>query len=1027
MSINIEASFLLQRSTSIHRALVDGVAARVLACRLCQDVEARAVGYAFAIMIQETNELKLWAASPQTAELQRQLEQRSADRQRCARCAVISMNQAIVAQDQERDDACHPCYMNALAAPWSCWSYPIVDGDNIIGTLRVSSHQHCQPSRDEADLLDTLASMAGILLCFERNQQTQQKQAQSLARLATFQKTLTEINAMVAMAQEETQFLQSICDLLVHKTGMKVAWVSRPNASGWFEVLAASGQTAYLDGLQVCTDAAHPKGRGGIGRTWREQRCFFNNQFLTNPDMLAWLDRARTWNIRSSATLPCLSQQRIWAVLAVTHEHENVYDEPLQTLLEELANSIARGLDLLARRQQEKHLMAVQGHLINNTRVGMTMVRNRRFILVNPYFAQILGYNHPSELIGQSTRIIYPNNEEYQHIGNMYRNVPGIGHASPMFQTFLLHKDGHTVPCETNFTLNEDEEGTFSIWTLIDISDRIQREQERNLYRDQLLRYAERVPGMLYKFRLAPDGLMSFPIALGSVREMMGANAEELQASADPAFARLHPDDYPFVAQSILESAQNMTPWHLDCRLVLDQGIVWRRGSSVPEREEDGSVVWYGFIADVTDQKNILEALQTSEAQLRAVFSASPAAMAVLDANDFRIRSVNPAWLRLLGRDAEQIKGKTLIQNGIWSHIDDQNIFQQHLTAPHALHQPMERTLLNEEGLPILCRIVAARTQSGDAIIMIVEDITLQRAAEQSIARMNQALELRVLERTQALEASNNALQASLVELQATQMHLVEVEKLSALGHLVAGIAHEINTPVGNSLLAATNLDQMLLDIEARVQQGIKRSDFQDFLLQAQQSSAVIVRNLYKAAELVTSFKQVAVDQNLPDNRRSFDLRSLILDHINLLQPRLKHTPISIRLDMDIEIVMQSLPGPLGQILTNLITNTLDHAFENMPAAPLIRIQVNGLEDDMVEIRVEDNGRGISAADLSHIFEPFFTTRLGRGGSGLGLHISYNATISLGGRLNVQSTEGQGTCFILRIPRTLPERNLNDV
>ncbi len=1022
MSINIEAAFLLQRSTSIHRSLVDGVAAQKLACRLCQEIEARAVGYCFAIMIQRTEGLKLWAASPNSWKIQQQLEQCTSDIPGCSRCAVISQQHAIVAQDQAREEICSPCYMDGMNSPWSCWSYPIVDGDQIIGALRVSCEQHVLPSRDEADLLDTLASMAGILLCFERNQQIQHEQAQSLARLATFQKTLTEINAMVATIQEEGQFLQSICDILVRKTGMRIAWVSRPNREGWFEVLAAAGQTDYLDGLKVCTDASRPEGRGGIGRTWREQRCFFNNRFQSNPDMDAWLDRARTWHIRSSATLPCLSEQRIWAVLAVTHHHEDVYDEPLQGLLEELANSIARGLDHLARRRHEKHLMAVQGHLINNTRVGLTMVRNRRFILVNPYFAHILGYSNPAELIGQPTLMIYPNNDEYQRIGTMYRLVPGIGHASPMFQTALLHKDGHSVPCETNFTLNEDEIGVFSIWTLIDISERIQREQERNLYRDQLLRYAERIPGMLYKFRMAPDGQMSFPIAMGSVREMMGADADVLHASANPAFAFLHPEDYPVVVQSILDSAQHMTPWHLDCRLILDKGIVWRRGTSVPEREEDGAIVWYGFITDVTDQKHILDALQTSEAQLRAVFSASPAAMAVLDADDLSIRSVNPAWLRLLGRDPQQLQGKTLLHNGIWSHIDDQNIFLQHLNAPHALHQPMERTLLNEDGLPILCRIVAARTQSGDAVIMIVEDITLQRAAEQSIARMNQDLELRVLERTRALESSNNALQDSLDELRATQIQLVEVEKLSALGHLVAGIAHEINTPVGNSLLAATNLDQMLLEIEERVRQGIKRRDFQDFLQQAQQSSAVIVRNLYKAAELVASFKQVAVDQNLPDNRRSFDLRALMLDHINLLQPRLKHTPIVIRLEMKNEILMQSLPGPLGQILTNLITNTLDHAFENMPAEPMIRIQAECIEDDMVEIRVEDNGRGIPVSDLSHIFEPFFTTRLGRGGSGLGLHISHNAAISLGGRLNVQSEEGQGTCFILRIPRKLPER-----
>lgn len=299
-------------------------------------------------------------------------------------------------------------------------------------------------------------------------------------------------------------------------------------------------------------------------------------------------------------------------------------------------------------------------------------------------------------------------------------------------------------------------------------------------------------------------------------------------------------------------------------------------------------------------------------------------------------------------------------------------------------------------------------------------DVTDQKRAELAYRELNASLEQRVAERTEALSKSNEELSKAMQTVQRAQTELVQSEKLSALGSLVAGIAHELNTPIGNSLMAASTLEDYSRDIAAVVSQGaLKRSMLDQFLQDNKTATDILVRNLRRASELITSFKQVAVDQ-ASAQRRHFQLSEVVKEILITLGPTLKKTPFVIDSNIDDSIELDSYPGALGQVLVNLINNSLMHGLDGLEHGK-IGLYAFPYEPGWIELALSDNGHGISEENLPRIFDPFFTTRLGQGGSGLGLNIVHNlVTGVLGGKLEVASQLGWGVRFAIRLPLCAP-------
>ena len=268
------------------------------------------------------------------------------------------------------------------------------------------------------------------------------------------------------------------------------------------------------------------------------------------------------------------------------------------------------------------------------------------------------------------------------------------------------------------------------------------------------------------------------------------------------------------------------------------------------------------------------------------------------------------------------------------------------------------------------------------------------------------------------LSEAKHRTDAALVELQGARADLIQAEKLAALGQLVAGVAHEINTPIGLALTTSTTLEVEVRRVAAALEAGqVRRSELARSVERLGEGMSLLFNNLTRAGDLVYSFKQVAVDQ-VGGERRSFDMRAWLLELLRSLGPALRKRGHRIETECPDGIVLDGYPGALGQVLSNLVLNAVTHAY---PAdrAGLMRLDVAQTTPDRVRIVFVDDGRGIAPEHVGRVFDPFFTTRRGLGSTGLGLHIVYNlVTATLNGRIAMESEPGAGTRFTIDLPTT---------
>jgi len=300
----------------------------------------------------------------------------------------------------------------------------------------------------------------------------------------------------------------------------------------------------------------------------------------------------------------------------------------------------------------------------------------------------------------------------------------------------------------------------------------------------------------------------------------------------------------------------------------------------------------------------------------------------------------------------------------------------------------------------------------ADAFIEMSEG--LQQSHEQ-IAEYSHSLEQQVDERTRELMAANH-------ELKESQNQLIQAEKMASLGQLVGGVAHEINTPIGIGVTAATHLDEATRRLASDfANQAMTKDSLESYLAKACEATHLVLSNLQRTGELVANFKQVSVDQ-ASHEQRPFNLKEYIDSIIVSLGPRLRKSPVEIEVQCPADIEVNSYPGALAQVITNLIINSLLHAYPK-GVAGVISITVRHIAEQATII-YHDDGAGISQDHLSQVFDPFFTTKRGEGGSGLGMHIVYNImTQTMGGTIFCESEEGGGTTFILSFPVNVTEYN----
>ena len=392
-----------------------------------------------------------------------------------------------------------------------------------------------------------------------------------------------------------------------------------------------------------------------------------------------------------------------------------------------------------------------------------------------------------------------------------------------------------------------------------------------------------------------------------------------------------------------------------------------------------------------------------------------------------RITFVNLAGLQILGYDEAELIGKHLHDFRHHVRWDGEPYGREDCPVCAAYGEGRknrggESYFARKDDGVFPVEFVCTPLVEGETVmgtVVVFEDITVRKQAERDLLALTETLERRVMERTARLDAANLELRETLGQLEQTQAQLVQSGKMAALGDLVAGVAHEINTPVGVGVTAASHLENKTREIVALYGEGrMNRGDLDRYLALCQDAASLIFSNLHRAAELIRSFKQVAVDQS-GEGRRTFRVKEYLAEVCLSLRPVLKNTGHRLEISCPEDLELNSYPGALSQIVTNFITNSLTHAYDGDQAGVLL-VEI-GLEGGNVRFCYSDDGKGMTEDLVSHAFDPFFTTNREKGGSGLGLHIVYNlVTQKLLGSITCESKPGKGTSFVLLFPAAIP-------
>ena len=437
-----------------------------------------------------------------------------------------------------------------------------------------------------------------------------------------------------------------------------------------------------------------------------------------------------------------------------------------------------------------------------------------------------------------------------------------------------------------------------------------------------------------------------------------------------------------------------------------DGTVLWLSDSATTVRDEAGNVVRYeGVVRDITNQKRAEDEVAEGRRRLQEVIDTVPA---VINLKDMQMRYVlmNRYMANIFNIEPEDAIGRTTtdIMSRYGAQKTDEN-------DRRVLDAGEELGFYEEEYID----------SSGTMRQWLVNKLPL-RGSDGNIKQIvTVALDIGERKRNELeMRKAKDAAEATLQHLRETQNSLIEAEKLAALGRLVAGVAHEVNNPVGISLTVASSLERKATVFAEEVARGdLRRSSLNEFVETSRSAASQLVGNLNRAAELIQSFKQVAADRSYSD-QRTFNLSDLTDQVVMSLRPGIRKQNLTLKVECERGLMMNSYPGPYGQVLTNLFLNSVAHAFPDGGAGE-VNIKVRASGENHVEVLYSDNGCGMTPDIRRRAFDPFFTTRREEGGTGLGLHIVYSIVTSrLGGQIHLESEPGTGTRVQMILPRNAP-------
>jgi len=420
------------------------------------------------------------------------------------------------------------------------------------------------------------------------------------------------------------------------------------------------------------------------------------------------------------------------------------------------------------------------------------------------------------------------------------------------------------------------------------------------------------------------------------------------------------------------------------------------------------------IVAELTDKEIAINALQQERDFSATIINSSSTIICCLDTH-FKIATINPAAVILTGYSQEELNQKNWLD--IFVLDDRRQALQESLSENQPL-QSIEINMHDQMGdVNTLLWTFSAFYEGMDVkyLIGFGHDITPQKKVEQEILLLNDQLEEKVNKRTAALSASNEQMAQTVEQLKRARQTLVESEKMASLGSLVAGVAHEINTPIGLSVTAASSLQEEIATLKYKLADNqLSPSYLKGLIERFADSGRVLNSNLKRAADLISSFKQVAVDQS-SEACYTFKLKENVEQVITSLKHKIKQSRTKVTVTCPDDLSIYSFPGSFVQIYSNLIINSIIHGFHEWDGEHHIFINIE-LHSETLIIDYRDTGKGIADDMAEKIFDPFVTTKKGSGGSGLGTHIVYNIVSQLFKGDIQYIAASEGAHFIMKIP-----------
>lgn len=647
---------------------------------------------------------------------------------------------------------------------------------------------------------------------------------------------------------------------------------------------------------------------------------------------------------------------------------------------------------------------------------GVLLIENGRVIYANPAMESLSGLSQAElKALPTWTDLVADAGAELLQPSDVadVAPEPGPGRREVML---CVHGGKHRT-CEAVMTSFRHGEASRQLLVYLDITER-KRTESALRQSEARLNEAQHLARLgSWEFDMMTDEYIMSDESL-RIHELTSLTGRVPRATVA---ALIHPDDLVLVRQYRAQALADLGTFSVEIRLVFPGGRlkhVHLRGA-VQGDAHGNPIRVSGTIQDISEQKLAEQALRSlnetleqrvldrtyeieqQSAFIEAIIDTAEALIFVIDSHGRFVR-FNGACERLTGYRFEELRDQPF-----WAHV-----------VPPERSETVQRQYENQTSPDQLPRTLEVEwlTRDGQRRLIAWNNATLTDEAGRLQYMIGTGIDITERKRAElALIEANQNLSHTIATLRDTQSQLVQSEKMASLGALVAGISHEINTPIGIGVTSATTLQEEFKILSRAFDGGtLKRSSLERFIAHGLNGCDILVNNLLRAAELIRSFKQVAVDQS-SDEWRHLNLHDYIDEIILSLRPRFKGSAVQVFNVSNRHFTIRTHPGAIYQILSNLLLNALIHAYESRQPGS-IRISAEQMGEE-IQLDFADDGKGISPEIEDRIFDPFFTTRRGAGGSGLGLHIVYNLVAgTLGGVIHLIKNEGPGTTFRIRFP-----------